>query len=164
MPSTTGILDRQAQRRELPHARGPGHRDRGGRPRPLCGSPRGRNHPLPRAVAVWPSPAHYRRDRGHQYRCHARHATLSTGIDLPGVYDSTSIQHADPFPQRPAIIGGGPIGLEFASMFSNSWIAGHRDRPRRDDHAERGRRRTRRRPRRAEQRGNHATDERVRGR
>lgn len=41
------------------------------------------------------------------------------GIDLPGVYDSTSIQHADPFPQRLAIIGGGPIGLEFASMFSN---------------------------------------------
>lgn len=41
------------------------------------------------------------------------------GIDLPGVYDSTSIQHAEPFPQRLAIIGGGPIGLEFASMFSN---------------------------------------------
>lgn len=41
------------------------------------------------------------------------------GIDLPGVYDSTSIQHAEQFPQRLAIIGGGPIGLEFASMFAN---------------------------------------------
>lgn len=41
------------------------------------------------------------------------------GIDLPGVYDSTTIQHADPFPKRLAIIGGGFIGLEFASMFAN---------------------------------------------
>lgn len=39
------------------------------------------------------------------------------GIDLPGVYDSTTIQHADPFPKRLAIIGGGFIGLEFAGMF-----------------------------------------------
>lgn len=40
------------------------------------------------------------------------------GMDLPHVYDSTTIQHADPFPQRLAVIGGGFIGLEFASMFA----------------------------------------------
>lgn len=39
------------------------------------------------------------------------------GENLPGVYTSTTIQHADPFPQRLAIVGGGVIGLEFASMF-----------------------------------------------
>ena len=39
------------------------------------------------------------------------------GLDLPGVYDSTTIQHADPFPRRLAVIGGGFVGLEFASMF-----------------------------------------------
>ncbi len=47
--------------------------------------------------------------------------------DLPGVeaaiasgrvHDSTSLQHADPFPQRLAVVGAGPIGLEFASMFA----------------------------------------------
>ncbi|MCI5826439.1 MAG: FAD-dependent oxidoreductase [Arcanobacterium sp.] len=46
-------------------------------------------------------------------------ATLKVpGADLPGVYNSTTIQHANPFPQRLAIIGGGMIGLEFATMFS----------------------------------------------
>ena len=39
------------------------------------------------------------------------------GIDLPGVYDSTTIQHADPFPRRLTVIGAGFVGLEFASMF-----------------------------------------------
>ena len=39
------------------------------------------------------------------------------GIDLPGVYDSTTIQHATPFPQRLAVIGSGFVGLEFANMF-----------------------------------------------
>ena len=39
------------------------------------------------------------------------------GLDLAGVYDSTTIQHADPFPRRLAVIGGGFVGLEFASMF-----------------------------------------------
>ncbi|MGP5056155.1 dihydrolipoyl dehydrogenase family protein [Brachybacterium paraconglomeratum] len=47
--------------------------------------------------------------------------------DLPGidaaiasgrVHDSTSLQHADPFPRRLAVVGAGPIGLEFASMFA----------------------------------------------
>jgi pyruvate/2-oxoglutarate dehydrogenase complex dihydrolipoamide dehydrogenase (E3) component len=40
------------------------------------------------------------------------------GIDSPHVHDSTSIQHADPFPQRLAVVGAGPVGLEFASMFA----------------------------------------------
>lgn len=47
--------------------------------------------------------------------------------DLPGldaataagrVHDSTSLQHASPFPARLAVLGAGPIGLEFASMFA----------------------------------------------
>src|SRR6185312_9227834 len=33
------------------------------------------------------------------------------GLDLPGVYDSTTIQHADPFPRRLAVVGGGFVGL-----------------------------------------------------
>lgn len=41
------------------------------------------------------------------------------GGDLPGVYDSTTIQHADPFPKRLVIAGGGFIGMELASMFTN---------------------------------------------
>lgn len=41
------------------------------------------------------------------------------GADLPGVYDSTTIQHADPFPRRLAVVGSGFIGLEFASMMRN---------------------------------------------
>ncbi|MGV9184597.1 dihydrolipoyl dehydrogenase family protein [Arcanobacterium canis] len=40
------------------------------------------------------------------------------GTELDGVYDSTTIQHAQPFPDRLAIIGGGTIGLEFATMFN----------------------------------------------
>jgi pyruvate/2-oxoglutarate dehydrogenase complex dihydrolipoamide dehydrogenase (E3) component len=40
------------------------------------------------------------------------------GIDSPHVHDSTTVQHADPFPRRLAVIGAGPIGLEFASMFA----------------------------------------------
>lgn len=39
------------------------------------------------------------------------------GIELPGVYDSTTIQHVNPLPQRLAVIGGGFVGLEFANMF-----------------------------------------------
>lgn len=38
------------------------------------------------------------------------------GADLDGVYDSTTIQHAEPFPKRLAIVGAGAIALEFASM------------------------------------------------
>ncbi len=41
------------------------------------------------------------------------------GADGPRVYDSTSLQHVKPFPRRLAIVGGGPVGLEFASMFSD---------------------------------------------
>ncbi|WP_256840845.1 FAD-dependent oxidoreductase [Ornithinimicrobium cryptoxanthini] len=44
-------------------------------------------------------------------------------LDVPGaggprVHDSTSIQHVDPFPARLAIVGAGPVALEFASMFA----------------------------------------------
>lgn len=39
------------------------------------------------------------------------------GIDGPRILDSTSLQHVKPFPRRLAVIGAGPIGLEFASMF-----------------------------------------------
>ncbi|MDN6304125.1 MAG: FAD-dependent oxidoreductase [Brachybacterium sp.] len=58
----------------------------------------------------------------------ARTVVVNTGAapvrpDLPGVdsarvHDSTSLQHVSPFPARLAIIGAGPIGLEFASMFA----------------------------------------------
>ncbi|MGE9782184.1 FAD-dependent oxidoreductase [Janibacter sp. G368] len=41
------------------------------------------------------------------------------GADGPRIHDSTSIQHVSPFPQRLAIVGGGPISLEFASMFAD---------------------------------------------
>ena len=40
------------------------------------------------------------------------------GADSPRVHDSTTIQHASPFPERLAIVGGGYIGLEFAGMFA----------------------------------------------
>ncbi|GAA1360888.1 FAD-dependent oxidoreductase [Arthrobacter rhombi] len=36
-----------------------------------------------------------------------------------GVYDSTTIQHADPFPRRLTILGSGYVGLEFAGMFAD---------------------------------------------
>lgn len=39
------------------------------------------------------------------------------GASGPRVYDSTTIQHADPLPTRLVVVGAGPIGLEFASMF-----------------------------------------------
>ena len=42
------------------------------------------------------------------------------GIDSPRVVDSTAIQHVSPRPQRLVIIGAGPIGLEFATMFSSA--------------------------------------------
>lgn len=40
------------------------------------------------------------------------------GVGSPRVHDSTSLQHVEPFPARLVIIGAGPIGLEFASMFA----------------------------------------------
>lgn len=36
-----------------------------------------------------------------------------------GVYDSATIQHADPFPRRLTILGSGYVGLEFAGMFAD---------------------------------------------
>lgn len=43
--------------------------------------------------------------------------------DLPGIHssrvvDSTQIQHLDARPERLVVVGGGPIGLEFATMFA----------------------------------------------
>lgn len=40
------------------------------------------------------------------------------GADGPRVHDSTSIQHVRPFPGHLVIVGGGPVALEFASMFA----------------------------------------------
>ena len=41
------------------------------------------------------------------------------GGDGPRVFDSTSIQHVDPLPRRLAVVGGGYVGLEFATMFAH---------------------------------------------
>ncbi|MBF0779487.1 MULTISPECIES: FAD-containing oxidoreductase [unclassified Granulicatella] len=38
------------------------------------------------------------------------------------VYDSTGIQHLDKLPQRLGIIGGGNIGLEFASLYASMGV------------------------------------------
>lgn len=40
------------------------------------------------------------------------------GATLPQVYDSTTVQHAEPFPQRLVVVGAGFVGLEFANMFA----------------------------------------------
>ncbi|SEB39423.1 Pyruvate/2-oxoglutarate dehydrogenase complex, dihydrolipoamide dehydrogenase (E3) component [Paramicrobacterium humi] len=44
--------------------------------------------------------------------------TRIPGADEPGVYDSTTIQHASPRPSRLVIIGAGVVGVEFATMFA----------------------------------------------
>lgn len=41
------------------------------------------------------------------------------GADLPQIYDSTSIMQLTKLPQKLCIVGGGFIGLEFASMFAD---------------------------------------------
>ena len=42
------------------------------------------------------------------------------GAKLGGrIHDSESLQHVTPFPERLVIVGGGYIGLEFASMFTH---------------------------------------------
>lgn len=81
----------------------------------------------PREIEVTPSAGG--RGTAQPLRITARTVVINTGaepvmpplggIELPGVYDSTTIQHADPFPKRLLVIGGGPIGLEFASMFTD---------------------------------------------
>jgi probable pyridine nucleotide-disulfide oxidoreductase len=58
----------------------------------------------------------------------ADHVVVNTGTEprLPGiegergprVHDSTTIQHLGAVPERLAIVGAGPIALEFASMFA----------------------------------------------
>lgn len=45
------------------------------------------------------------------------------GVDGPRVHDSTSIQHISPLPRRLAIVGNGPVGLEFASLFAGQGSA-----------------------------------------
>lgn len=50
--------------------------------------------------------------------------TVPAALPVPGgelagrVWDSTTIQHIDPLPDRLVIIGGGYVGLEFAGMFA----------------------------------------------
>lgn len=46
----------------------------------------------------------------------ADYATHTTNSAL--FHDSTSIQHVDPLPEHLLIVGAGPIGMEFASMFA----------------------------------------------
>ncbi len=41
------------------------------------------------------------------------------GIDLPGVMDSSQLLQLDALPQRLAIVGGGVIGCEFASIYAS---------------------------------------------
>lgn len=51
--------------------------------------------------------------------------TIPATSAIPGasgsarVYDSTTIQHVEPLPERLLIVGGGYVGLEFAGMFAN---------------------------------------------
>ncbi|WP_298865727.1 FAD-dependent oxidoreductase [uncultured Microbacterium sp.] len=58
---------------------------------------------------------------------HAEAIIINTGtapaeprfpVESSRVFDSTTIQHVDPLPQRLVVIGGGYVGLEFAGMFS----------------------------------------------
>lgn len=60
-------------------------------------------------------------------RIHAEKIVINTGtepaapkfsVDSTRVFDSTTIQHVDPLPERLAIVGGGYVGVEFAGMFS----------------------------------------------
>lgn len=63
-----------------------------------------------------------------EVRVNAEYIVVNTGtmprpLDIPGadgprVFDSTTIQHIDPFPKHLTIIGAGFIGCEFANMFS----------------------------------------------
>jgi pyruvate/2-oxoglutarate dehydrogenase complex dihydrolipoamide dehydrogenase (E3) component len=39
------------------------------------------------------------------------------GLDGPGVLDSTSVMELDVVPEHLLVLGGGPVGLEFAQMF-----------------------------------------------
>ena len=41
------------------------------------------------------------------------------GVEIPGVYDSTSIMELEELPEKLVIVGGGYIGLEFASIYSS---------------------------------------------
>jgi probable pyridine nucleotide-disulfide oxidoreductase len=51
--------------------------------------------------------------------------TVPAALAVPGassstrVYDSTTLQHVEPLPDRLLIVGGGYVGLEFAGMFAH---------------------------------------------
>src|SRR5690606_22096511 len=58
---------------------------------------------------------------------HAETIIINTGtvpaearfpVESTRVFDSTTIQHVDPLPERLVVVGGGYVGLEFAGMFS----------------------------------------------
>ncbi|MET1132685.1 MAG: FAD-dependent oxidoreductase, partial [Aeromicrobium sp.] len=44
--------------------------------------------------------------------------TMDGAAGSTRVHDSTSLQHVDPLPRRLVVVGGGYVGLEFASMFA----------------------------------------------
>ena len=44
---------------------------------------------------------------------------LIDGVNVSGIYDSTSIMELENLPKKLCIVGGGFIGLEFASMFAD---------------------------------------------
>ncbi|MGO2683635.1 MAG: FAD-dependent oxidoreductase [Microbacterium sp.] len=59
---------------------------------------------------------------------HAQSIVVNTGtvpaapmfdVESARVFDSTTIQHIDPLPERLVIVGGGYVGLEFAAMFAS---------------------------------------------
>ena len=51
--------------------------------------------------------------------------TISGIEDNPYVYTSTSIMELEKLPRHLVIVGGGYIGLEFASMFAGFWVEGN---------------------------------------
>jgi dihydrolipoamide dehydrogenase len=80
-----------------------------------------------------PGPSHRARvvvalASGEQMALDSHHAVVATGsvparppiagLDLPGVITSDGILDLETIPQRLAIIGGGVIGIEFATLFS----------------------------------------------
>ena len=72
-------------------------------------------------------PSHGASDTAERMRINAETVVINTGavsalpntprVDGPRIYDSTTLQHIRPFPKRLAIVGAGPIALEFAAMF-----------------------------------------------
>ncbi|MGW9632288.1 FAD-dependent oxidoreductase [Agromyces sp. NPDC055520] len=105
----------------------------------LIGKLRARNHEMLAGVeAVTLIDGHARFTGPHEVEVgagddrllvRAETIVINTGTEparpaIPGlesssrVFDSTTIQHVDPLPERLLVIGGGYVGLEFAGMFS----------------------------------------------